>query len=683
MNEKNYPPRAKKLPVTKIYHNDTRVDNYDWMGNKTDPGFIEYLKSENEYYENYMADYSELTENLYKEIIDRIPGDDSDFPYKQGEYLYYYKSKEGKNYRIFCRKKISGNSKEEVLLDINLLAEELNLSYCNVELHVSRDNSMLMYAVDSKGDFSRNVFFKDLETGMQLLDVIKGTVSQSLTEDKKYVFYSRWIDGDKGKKVFRHKMGTGEGENVLIYEDKDDSFFAGVTLSKSGRYIFINIGSVDNTEHWYIDTAEPESDPQLIISRNEKVKSIVEHNRDYFYILTDYRYENFRLMRTKINNTSVVNWEEVVPGSDTGVMEEMEVFKNFIALKSKENALTRLRVYNIEIEELKDVSLPDKMCMIYFGRNPEFDSFLLRFNYTSFLAPFTDFEYNMSSGKLTLLKEKEVRGDYNKEDYITERIYAPSRDGRRIPLSLVYKKGLKKNGSNPLLLYAYGAFGINSQVWFSYPLISLLDRGFIFAIAHIRGGVELGKEWHNDGRLLKKMNSFNDIIDSAQYLIREEYTNPQMLFAEGGSAGGTLMGVASNTSPELFKGLIINVPAADLLNTSLEKSNFNAVHCMGEYGNPEEKVYYDYIKSYDPYTNISKKNYPSILITTGYNDGNVSCSEPAKYSAKLREFKEGENEILLHTDFESGHMGASGRYKIYRETSEKYAFLFKCLGVKE
>ena len=677
------PPIAAKIPEKKTYHGHERIDNYDWMRDKKSEEFIEYLNSENRYYSDFMKDYEGVADKMYNEMIARIDEDDTEYPYKNGDYFYYYKTPPGKEYRTFCRAGNSSGEGEEVILDLNKIVEEQNLSHCSAATYVSPDNKILMYGIDKKGDFSNDVYFKDLESGALLEDKLCNAANQVLTDDNKYVFYIKWGDvKEKGKEVYRHVMGTSQAEDELVYKEEAGVFMCVIEKSKSGKYVFITAQSLNADEVYYISSENFRSSPKLMISREKGYKCNFEYNDGYFYILTNYGCRNTRLMKTPVNIEPIENWQEVLPCSETGMITSMQMFKDYVAVTLSEEAQNMLKVYNINTGEIDTVDLPESTGRIYLTGTKEFDSRKVRFKYTSFTTPLSDYEYDMQDKTVSLLREKPVRGGFDKSDYISEKIFATVKDGSKVPISIVYKKGMRKDGTNPLYLYAYGSFGSSSYPFFNNALISMLDRGFVYGIAHVRGGREMGEKWWEEGKLLNKWNTFNDFIDCSEHLIKEGYTSAGKIAAEGGSAGGTLMGVVANERPELYKCLIVSVPAVDLLNTLLERSNFNAEYVTGEFGNPGDEEYYHYIRSYDPYENLSARGYPNILVTTGYNDGNVSCSEPAKYTAKLREYNNSDNVILLRTDFKSAHWGPTGKYVQYKEISNNYTFILKSFGLE-
>ena len=675
------PPKAKKIPLEIVKHGDKRIDNYSWLKDKSDPEVIKYLEEENEYTESVMADTKELREKIYNEIIGRIKEDDTSCPYRRGDYLYYYKQEKGKNYVIHFRKKAEGESEEVMILDENEIAR--GLSYCSVEILPSPDNKILAYMVDSVGDFSYTASFKNLETGELLKDVLKNAMVQEWSNDNKKVFYVKYEKGNMGKQVFIHTVGQKQEEDKLIYQEKDDKFWIFLRKSASKKYIILGTGSFTTSEEYYFHADGKDITHKLIGKRTEGIKYITEHNGNDFYFLTNFNALNFRVMKTPVNAVSRENWKEFLPERKEIKIEEIYMLKDYFVVQERGYGLRKIKVIDLKNNQSHYVDLPEPIYMVFLQDNYEFDTKFLRFRYTSFTTPMSYYDHDMQKNENILLKQTEVLGGYNKKDYVSERIFAPAHDGKQIPVSIVYRNGLEKNGSNPLFLYSYGSYGISSEIWFSSARLSLLDRGFVFAVAHIRGGGELGEEWYKDGKLLNKKNTFNDFISAAEFLIGQCYTYNGGIAALGGSAGGTLIGAIANMRPDIFKCIIGKVPAVDILNNLFDSSVDNSAVHFGELGNPNIKEQYDYLKSYSPYDNIEEQEYPNIFLSTGFNDANVPFWEAAKFIARLREINKSNNLILLKTDFESGHMGPSGRYVMYKEMAYYYAFILKCFGVKE
>jgi oligopeptidase B len=669
------PPKAKKIPFEIIKHGDKRTDNYHWMQDKNNPDVIEYLKSENDYAESYMEDTKSLQEKIYNEIVGRIKQDDVTVPNKKGDYMYYAKREIDKNYLIHYRKKIGGIN-EEMILDENEIAE--GLSYCGFEIYPSPDNKILAYLVDTKGDYSCTAYFKNMETGELLQDTLTKVGNLIWTNDSKSVYFVRYEEGNFVKQVFGHTLS--EKTDNLIFDTKDENYWVNIYGSSSKKYIFFDSFSFIDSEVYYIHADKLSNNIKLIQKRIEGVRYQAEHNGDDFYFYTNKDAPNFRIMTAPVENPSAENWMEFTAENKSSKIEEMLMFKNFFVFAERENGIRKIKINNLKTKESHYVNFPEPVYTVYLWDNYEFDSKFIRVNYTSMVTPVSFYDHNMETGENILLKETEVKGGYNKEDYITERLFAPSHDGKAIPISLVYKKGIQKDGTNPVSLFAYGSYGISTDVFFNSSILSLINRGFIIANAHVRGGGELGEVWHQDGKLLNKKNTYFDFISCAEYLIKEGYTYSGGISAFGASAGGMLMGVIANMRPELFKSVIAKVPAVDIINSLSDPNVQNGKLHFNELGNPEIKEHYDYMKSYSPYENISEQKYPDLLVTTGFNDIQVPFWEPAKYTAKMRELNSQGNVIILKTDFDAGHGGLSGRYNWYKNFAYEDAFVLKSYG---
>ncbi len=675
------PPIATKIPVEIITHGDKRVDNYSWLKDKSDPEVIKYLEEENKYAESFMADTKALQDRIYSEIIGRIKEDDTSCPYRRGGYLYYYKQEKGKNYVIHFRKKAEEDSEEEMILDENVIAEKLN--YCSIEILPSPDNKILAYMVDSAGDFSFTVYFKNLETGELLNDVLKNAGVQEWSNDSKNVYYVIYKEGNRGKQAFVHTLSDKQENDKLLYQENDDKFWINIRKSASKKYIIIGTGYFTTSEEYYIEADGADTVLKLIEKREEGIKYVTEHHGEDFYFLTNCNALNFSVMKASVSDAGRENWTDFIPENKNVKIEEIYVFDKYFVVQERGNGLRKIRIIDLSNNQSHYVNFPESIYMVFIQDNYEFETQYLRFRYTSFTTPMSFYDHDMKNNNNILLKQTEVPGGYNKEDYVSERVFAPSHDGKLIPVSLVYKKGLEKNGSNPLFLYSYGAYGISSEIWFSPARLPLLERGFVFAVAHIRGGGELGEEWYKDGKLLNKKNTFYDFISCAEYLAGEKYTYRGGIAAMGASAGGTLVGTIANMKPDLFKCIIGKVPAVDVLNNLLDSSMDNSAAHFGELGNPDIKEHYEYLKSYSPYENIKEQQYPCILLTTGFNDANVPYWEPAKFTAKLREINKNKNFIILKINFDTGHWGPSERYSIYNELAYDNAFILKCFGIRE
>lgn len=677
------PPVAEKIKKELTIHGDTRIDNYYWLNERENPKVIEYLKAENEYKETVMKHTEALQENLYNEIVARIKQTDMSVPFKTEGYYYYSRFEEGKEYPVYCRKKESLKAEEEILLNVNEMAEGYGF-YHVAGLTVSTNNNLIAFGVDTVSRRKYTIHFKDLTTGEILPDEIPNTAGQAAwANDNKTVFYSIKDDSLRSYKIFKHILGSEVSADKEIFHEKDVTFDTYVYKCKSKKYLFIASNSTLSTEYQYLDADSPDGKFKIIQPREKDLEYNVDHYKDKFYIRTNLDAKNFRLVETPVNKTSKENWTEVIPHREDVLLEGFEIFKNFLVVSERKDGLIQLRVIKWDGREDHYIDFGEETYMAYISNNPEFDTDLLRFGYTSLTTPRSTFDYDMNTMEKKLLKQQEVVGDFDSDNYHAERLYATAKDGVKIPISLVYKKGLEKNGDNPLLLYGYGSYGASMNASFSSVRLSLLDRGFVYALAHIRGGQEMGRYWYEDGKLLKKKNTFTDFIACAEHLITEKFTSPSKLFTSGASAGGLLMGAVLNMRPDLFKGVIAGVPYVDVVTTMLDDSVPLTTGEYDEWGNPNNKEYYDYMLSYSPYDNVKAKDYPALLVTTGLHDSQVQYWEPAKWVAKLRELKTDDNILLLHTNMEAGHGGVSGRFRRYKETALEYAFMLDLIGITE
>lgn len=677
------PPVAEKIKKELTIHGDTRIDNYYWLNERENPKVIEYLKAENEYKETVMKHTETLQENLYNEIVGRIKQTDMSVPFKTEGYYYYSRFEEGKEYPVYCRKKESLETEEEILLNVNEMAEGYGF-YHVAGLTVSTNNNFIAFGVDTVSRRKYTIHFKDLTTGEILPDEIPNTAGQAAwANDNKTVFYSIKDDSLRSYKIFKHILGSEVSADKEIFHEKDVTFDTYVYKCKSKKYLFIASNSTLSTEYQYLDADSPDGKFKIIQPREKDLEYDVDHYKDNFYIRTNLDAKNFRLVETPVNKTSKENWTEVIPHRVDVLLEGFEIFKNFLVVGERKDGLTQLRVIKWDGREDHYIDFGEETYMAYISNNPEFDTDLLRFGYTSLTTPRSTFDYDMNTKEKKLLKQQEVVGDFDSDNYHAERLYATAKDGVKIPISLVYKKGLEKNGDNPLLLYGYGSYGASMNASFSSVRLSLLDRGFVYALAHIRGGQEMGRYWYEDGKLLKKKNTFTDFIACAEHLITEKFTSPSKLFTSGASAGGLLMGAVLNMRPDLFKGVIAGVPYVDVVTTMLDDSVPLTTGEYDEWGNPNNKEYYDYMLSYSPYDNVKAKDYPALFVTTGLHDSQVQYWEPAKWVAKLRELKTDDNILLLHTNMEAGHGGVSGRFRRYKETALEYAFMLDLIGITE
>ncbi|OKL41815.1 S9 family peptidase [Pontibacter flavimaris] len=675
------PPVAKKEPKELTTHGHTRIDNYYWLNDREDQEVIDYLNAENAYTQKMLGHTEELQQQLYDEIVGRIKQTDESVPYKDNGYWYFVRYEEGKEYPIYARKQGSMEAKEQVMLNANERAEDKSY-YAAAGLSVSPNNQLLAFGEDTVSRRQYTIRFKNLQTGELLPDAIPNTTGGAVwANDNKTVYYSVKDPALRSFKIFRHTLGTPAEKDQEIFHEADETFSTYVFKTKSDKYIMIGSHSTMAQEYRYLDANNPNGKFKVIQPRERGLEYSVDHFGDNFYIVTNKDgATNFKLMQTPVSKPGKENWKELLPHREDVLLEGIEIFKDYLALQERKNGLT-----NIRIRSWKDpktdyyIDFEEEAYTAYIGNNPDFDSKELRFGYTSLTTPYSTYDYNMQTKERELLKRDEVVGDFDPNNYEAKRIYATADDGTKIPVSLVYRKGLDLNGDNPTLLYAYGSYGNSMNPSFSSVRLSLLDRGFVYAIAHIRGGQEMGRKWYEDGKLLKKKNTFTDFIDASEFLIEQQYTNPEKLFAMGGSAGGLLMGAVVNMRPELYKGVIAAVPFVDVVTTMLDTSIPLTTGEFDEWGNPAEKQYYDYMLSYSPYDNVEAKAYPNMLVTTGLHDSQVQYWEPAKWVAKLREMKTDDNMLLLHTNMEAGHGGASGRFQRYKETALQYAFLLNLL----
>lgn len=679
-----WPPVAEVIPKTLSEHGRTRVDNYFWLRERDNPKVMAYLTAENAYTDAMMKHTEAFQEQLFQEIKGRIKQDDRSVPYRYDEYFYYDRQEDGKDYKIYCRKSGSLEAPEQVLLDVNVLAA--GHGYYQVSgIEPSPDHKMLAYAVDTVGRRSYTLYFKDLTTGEDLPDVI-ADVTENLVwaADNKTVFYAdRDPETLRWNSVFRHELGSDPGNDELIFEEPDDTYYTWVEKSKSREYLFIHSNQTLADEYRYLSAAEPRGEFKLFLPRQVNHEYQVDHAGDRFFIRSNRDAKNFRLMSCTAAETDRADaWKEEIGHRVDVFLEGFELFSNHMVVIERKDGLIKFRVrpksgeeHYIEFgESAYDVSRTD---------NYTFDTPVFRYTYSSMTTPMSVFDYDLSTRAATLLKVDEVLGGFDKSNYVTERLYAPARDGARVPISLVYRKGFQKVGVQPVLLYGYGAYGYSTDASFSSVRMSLLDRGFAYAIAHIRGGQELGRDWYENGKLMNKMNTFNDFIDCGEFLIKEGYAREDGLFGYGGSAGGLLIGAVHNMRPDLWAGLVADVPYVDVITTMLDATIPLTTSEYDEWGNPENKDYYEYMLAYSPYDNVVAKDYPPLLVMTSLHDSQVQYWEPAKWVAKLRATRTDHNTLLLKTDMEAGHGGASGRYKRYREYAFMYAFVLDRMGINK
>jgi oligopeptidase B len=677
-------PKANKIPKELTTNGHTRIDNYFWLNDRENPDVIEYLNKENDYTNAVMTDYSDMKEELFQEIVARIKQTDESVPYKENGYFYYTRYEEKKEYPIYCRRKDDMENVEEIILDVNVLAQ--GYEYFQVSgLDISKDNKFMVYGVDTVSRRIYTLYFKNLETG-QLFDITipNTTGSVAWANDNKTIFYTTKDQQTlRSDKIFKHKIGTELDLDQLIYVETDDVFGTGVYKTKSDDYLMIVCYSKTSDEYRFLNANTPDGEFSLIQPREKDLEYNIDQYKDKFYIITNFQAKNFRLMETDIANPSKENWREIIAHRPDVFLQNIEVFSKYLVLSERTNGLINLRVIEWNTKQDYYIDFGEEAYTAGIGVNTDFESEYLRFSYSSLTTPGSVYDYNMTTHEKILKKQQEVLGGFNASNYEAKRLYVIARDGIKVPISLVYKKGVDVHGKNPLLLYGYGSYGISIDASFSSVRLSLLDRGFIYVIAHIRGGQELGRQWYEDGKMLNKLNTFNDYIDCAEYLISNNFTSTEKLFAMGGSAGGLLMGAVMNIRPDLFKGVVAVVPFVDVVTTMLDDSIPLTTGEYDEWGNPNEEVYYNYMLLYSPYDNVKTMNYPSMLVMTGLHDSQVQYWEPAKWVAKLRELKTDNNLLLLHTNMSAGHGGASGRFEVYRDTALEYAFMFKILGIRQ
>lgn len=683
MKEKNNPPVAKKIPKKLSIHNDIRIDNYFWLNNRNDPEVIAHLEAENEYTKAVMKNTEALQEKLFEEIKGRIKQTDMSVPFRYNGYYYYTRYEDGFEYPLICRKKGSLEGEEIIMLNVNEMAKGYSF-YDLDEWEVSSDNKLIAYSIDTVSRRKYNILIKNLETGEIYPERIKNTDGSVVwANDNKTIFYIRKDKTLRPHKIYSHTVGTDPKNDKLVFHEKDVTYYTSINKTKSEKFLVISSYSTLSAECRILEANHPESKFRIFHKRETDLLYSIDHLHDKFYVLTNDKALNFRLMTTNTSLTSKENWEDMIPHRKDVLLDEFELFDNYMVVSEKKGGLDQLRIIDLKSDNDHYIEFDDPTYVCQIDFNPESNTEKIRYKYSSLTTPGSVYDIDMKTGERILLKRQEVLGDFNPDNYISEWIFATADDGAKIPISLVYRKGIKKDGSNPLWIKAYGAYGYNSDPYFSSVALSLLDRGFVYAIAHIRGGQEMGRQWYEDGKLMKKKNTFSDFIKCTEYLINEGYSNPEKCFAWGGSAGGLLMGAITNMRPDLYKGIIAAVPFVDVITTMLDESIPLTTSEYDEWGNPNDKAYYDYILSYSPYDNVEVKNYPALLVTSGLHDSQVQYWEPAKWVAKLRELKTDHELLLLNTEMDYGHGGASGRFERYKEIALEYAFVFKLLEIQE
>ncbi len=681
-------PKATKKPHQTILHGDTLIDNYFWLRGPEKPEVIAYLNEENKYKDSVMAPTKPFQEKLFNEIKARIKEDDQTVPYKDGSYFYYTKHEKGGEYPIYCRKKGSLNAAEEILLNGNILGK--GKGYFNISgLEITDNEEIMAFGVDTVSRRNYTVKFKNLKTGTIYKDQIKNTEggNYAWSSDNKTFFY---IKRDQktllGYQVWRHILGTETKADQLVFEELDNQYYMGLYRGKSKKYI-INVSDHNGvaTEFRILNAEKPTDKFKVFLSRKNGHEYSIEHFENKFFVRTNLgNSTNFKIMEVPENETNnTLAWQDLIAHRPDVYIDGLEVFKNHLVIQERKDALLHIRIIDQNSQKEHYLKFKETAYDAGIGHNPDFNTSQLRYNYTSLTTPSSTFDYDMDSQKSILLKEQEIPGGFDKTKYTTERLWATARDGAKIPISIVYKNGFVRNGAAPLLQDAYGSYGMSFDPYFSVSRLSLLDRGFVYAIAHIRGGQEMGRNWYENGKMSKKMNTFYDFIDCSEFLIKEKYTSTNHLYANGASAGGLLMGAVANLKPKLYNGIVAGVPFVDVINTMLDETIPLTTGEWLEWGNPKIKEEYDYIKQYSPYDNVKAKKYPNMLITTGLHDSQVQYWEPAKWVAKLREFKTDQNILIMDCNMESGHGGASGRFRRIKEIARDYAFIMNLEGINQ
>lgn len=678
------PPVAKRIPKKLKTHNDVRVDDYYWLNDKDNPEVISYLNAENAYTKHMMAHTEDFQKALFEEMKGRIKEDDTTVPFKLNGYWYITRYEKGKDYPIYVRKKESLDADEEILFDCNEMAKDY--SYFNLgSIAISPDNTLACFSTDTVSRRQYTIQIKNLVTGEIYPDKILNTTgSATWANDNMTLFYAMKDDVTlRSHKILKHKLHASTENDSVVFQEEDDAFNTFVYKSKSKKYIIIGSSSTLTSEYRFLNANTPDAEFTVFQERIRELDYSIAHYDDHFYVIANSDgATNFKLLKVHESNTKKAFWEEVLPHRDHVLIEDIEIFKDYLVVNERENGLNNLRIMSWNGQEDYYLPFGSETYTVFIGNNPDFNSEVLRYSFNSLTTPSEVIDYNFYTKQSEIKKEQEVLDDnFKKEDFESKRLWATSRDGVKVPISIVYKKGIKLNGENPLLLYAYGSYGSTIDPSFSTIRLSLLNRGFIYAIAHIRGGEYLGRQWYENGKLLSKLNTFYDYIDCSKFLISEKYTSNRHLYAYGGSAGGLLMGAVINMNPELYHGVLAAVPFVDVVTTMLDDTIPLTTGEYDEWGNPNEQEYYNYMKAYSPYDNLQEQEYPNMLVTTGLYDSQVQYWEPAKWVAKLRKLKKGSNKLLFHIDMDSGHGGASGRFESVKEVALEYAFLLDLEGI--
>ena len=686
MTQNITPPVAAIKPKELEKHGDIRTDNYYWLNERENPEVIDYLNKENDYYKQSTAHTKQFQDELFLEMKSRIKEDDSSVPYLYNGYYYITRYETGKDYPIYARKKGSLEAPEEILFDCNQLAD--GHAYFQLGgLNISEDNKWAAFGVDLVSRRQFTIQVKNLETNEILPFKIENTTGGSTwAGDNNTLFYTRKDEVTlRSDKVYKHKLGADPANDAIIFHEKDDTYNTFIYKEKSRKYLVIGSTSTLTSEFRILDAKNPDGEFTMFQKRTRGLEYGIAHYEDKWYIVTNKdKATNFKLMVTPDGATDKKNWTDLIPHRDDVLLEDIDIFRDYLVISERSNGLNTIRIRRWDGDGEYYLPFESETYTAETATNPDFDTNILRYSYQSLAVPSSVIDFNMTTKQKVVLKEQEVLGGkFDKNNYTEERVWATAQDGIKVPISMVYRNGLKKDGSNPFLLYAYGSYGASMDPYFSSIRLSLLDRGFVFAIAHIRGGEDLGRDWYDDGKLLKKKNTFTDFIDCSKFVISEGYTSPEHLYAEGGSAGGLLMGAVINMAPELYNGVIAQVPFVDVITTMLDDSIPLTTGEYDEWGNPNEKEYYDYMKSYSPYDNVTAQVYPNMLVTTGLHDSQVQYWEPAKWVAKLRIVSTGNNQLYLETNMEAGHGGASGRFEAIKEVAKEYSFLLDLEGIKK
>ncbi len=685
MSDKLQPPVAKIISKTLEKHGDQRIDNYYWLNERENPEVIDYLNKENEYYQKSTAHTKPFQDELFLEMKARIKEDDSSVPYLYNGYYYITRFEKGKDYPIYSRKKGSLDAKEEIMFDCNEMAK--GQAYFNLSgLNISEDNKWVAFGVDLVSRRQYTIQIKNLETGEILPVKLENTTGGSTwAGDNKTLFYTR-KDAQtlRSDKIYKHTLGTEATADTMVFHEKDDTFNTFVYKEKSKKYLVIGSSSTLTSEYQILDAKNPSGEFKVFQKRTRGLEYSISHYGDSFYIVTNKdKATNFKLMKTPETATEAENWNDLIGHREDVLLEGIEIFKDYLVVEERSNGLNKIQIRPWDGKGEYYLPFESETYTAYTTTNVDFDTEILRYGYQSMATPSSVIDFNMKTQEKKVLKEQEVLGGkFDKNNYIEERVWATATDGTKVPISMVYRKGIQKDGKNPLLLYAYGSYGATMDPYFSSTRLSLLDRGFIYAIAHIRGGEDLGRAWYEDGKLLKKKNTFTDFVDCSKFVIAQKYTSAAHLYAEGGSAGGLLMGAIVNMAPELYNGVIAQVPFVDVITTMLDDTIPLTTGEYDEWGNPNEKLYYDYMLSYSPYDQVKKQNYPNMYVSTGLHDSQVQYWEPAKWVAKLRVMKTNNTQLFLDTNMDAGHGGASGRFEALKELAKEFTFLLDLEKIK-